>query len=193
MSAIWNWLSQKKTQSTLKFIGSGLVVGIAALWSAFFSHSEPPTSAAMSASAPNGIAIVGSTVNNPVVNNNFATPEPLPHIEWSRVTENPSPNGDLYNPQLAKHPGVKVDITVQSPFRFPFFAVICDRPCKAINMVTEGMVKFRPYDSDDPRVTGAGFITPSDLNAGARLMIYVRSEDENTINVLDVQPGRPHP
>lgn len=71
MSAIWKWLSLKKNQTTLSFIGAGVVVVVAAVWKAFFSHAEPP----MSASAPNGIAIVGSTVNNPVVNNNHAVRE----------------------------------------------------------------------------------------------------------------------
>jgi hypothetical protein len=193
VSDIWKWLSQKKTQSTLKFIGSGLVLGGVALWKAFFSSSEPAPSAAMTASAPNGIAIVGSTVSNPVVNNNFATPEPRPHITWSSIPEGPSLNGGLYNPELEKHPGVSVEVVLQSPFRFPLFAIKCDHPCKAIHMTTDGIVQFRSYDSLDPTVTAAGFTTPSDLDEGARVSIDVRSEDEHSIKVLNVQPATRHP
>ncbi len=178
----WRWLSEKKNKATLAFIGTGVVAAISLVMKVFFLHAEP----SVSASAPNGIAIVGSTVSNPVVNNNYAAPDLPPQITWSSTPENSGVG--LFNPRLAKNPGVRVEIALLGPFRFPFFVIDCDRPCKVIEMVTEGVVMFQPYDSDVPTTTAAGFTTPTDLVKGSRVSIDVRSQDGNSVKVLAVHP-----
>jgi hypothetical protein len=191
VSGVWKWLSKKANQSTLKFIGAGAGVAVGACWVVYlhlFQHAEPPS---VNVSAPNGIAAVGSTITNPVVNNNYSAPAPPPPISWSSTHTEPLQNaGPEFDTTLALHPGVRVEIVLKGLFYHPLFAVLCDRPCGVMDIMTNavGVSSGQPYTTGSPNIVVGGFSIPSELDQGSRVWIDVRSRDKNTIKVLSVQP-----
>ncbi len=188
MSRVWDWLSKKKTQATLLFIGPGLVF----VWHEYIHFPEHTPSPQMVVSAPNGIAVGGGTVTNPTVNNNYASSVPPPSITWSSAHTDPLPNPGPFSDTLWKYPGSKVEITLQGILYYPLFVVQCNRPCGAITIGVEGVSSPKLYGTNNPNFTIAGFSMPSELDQGSKVSIDVRSKDENNIEILSVQPYVQH-
>ena len=134
--------------------------------------------------APNGIAIGGGTVTNPTVNNNtmFGVPQPPPPITW--IAKPAGPGYPRMGSTIPNNPGVDVFITVTNTFPNPIFAVECDRPCTATDVITGGAFSPGLFGTARPNVAlfSVGLISGF-LTAGSKVTLTVRSIDNQTIQV----------
>lgn len=139
---------------------------------------------------PSGICVSGGTVDHPTVNNTYTTQPSPPRLTWTAegIGGIPNTNPTMDNPD-AKHPGVKVTITVAGRFQFPMFAVICDRACAATEIVVAGASAPKLYTTNRPNAAVAGFGgMPAFVDAGTTVWVTVRSKDDQPIRVTEVGP-----
>ena len=134
--------------------------------------------------APNGIAIGdGSVVINPTVSN---VSFPLPSVFW--VIEGKPP---LSN---STHPQVSVKISIDKMFVDAKFAVVCDRPCKAVGgeivLPPEGGIAIPTWGTIPERPDIAAFVVgqPNPMPSNVGYRAYVESADALPVKILDVKP-----
>jgi hypothetical protein len=142
---------------------------------------------------PHGICVSGGVVDHPTVNNTVNSFQPIPpRLTWKAdAVDGDTNNGPLQGPD-SSHPGMKVAITVAGRFQFPMFAVQCNRPCAATEIVAAGVSSPKLYETNSPNVPVAGFAgMPAQVEAGTTVWVTVRSKDEQPIRVLDVAPYVP--
>ncbi|HEV2350205.1 MAG TPA: hypothetical protein VG028_10220 [Terriglobia bacterium] len=133
---------------------------------------------------PNGITIGRDNLGTATVNN-FG-PQ-LPNVSWS-IEDNPSPPN-------AKHPEIWVRISIDRTFTDAKFAVICDRPCKAIQGQT-----LSPYGGYIQSSSGsipnypnlAAYVVngPNPMPSDDQYLALVESEDADPVRIVDVKTLR---
>ncbi|MGH6858360.1 MAG: hypothetical protein ACRECP_12195 [Methylocella sp.] len=64
ISCAWDWVSKKRNQATLAFIGGGLVVAIGVAWEANLQFSEKPKESSTFTASGGGIAAGGNVSAN---------------------------------------------------------------------------------------------------------------------------------
>jgi hypothetical protein len=152
----------------------------------------PPASTPVIVSAPNGIAVGGGTVTNPIVNNFGPRP---PQLEWKvspRIDPLPPDSEQVKEYPSNVNPGVNVTITVAGRFIAPMFAVRCDHACFTTGIGIAGASSPRTYTTNRPDVAMAGFGgIPGQIEAGSVVKVTVRSGDSSDVKVLEVFPYVP--
>jgi hypothetical protein len=128
-------------------------------------------------------------VINPTVNN---VSFPLPSVSWS-IEDKPPLGGST-------HPQVSVKISIDKMFADAKFAVVCDRPCKAVRgeilLPPEGGVALPSWGTipEHPEIAAfaANQTNPMPSNCGYRA--YVESADTSPVKIVAVKPltvGKP--
>jgi len=134
--------------------------------------------------APNGIAIGdGSIVINPTVNN---VSFPLPSVSW--VIDGKPPLSSSTRPQ------VSVKISVDKMFVDAKFAVVCDRPCKAVGgeiiLPPEGGIAIPTWGTipEHPEIAAFVVSQPNPMPSSVGYRAYVESADGLPVKILAVKP-----
>jgi len=134
--------------------------------------------------APNGIVIGdGSTVINPTVNN---VSFPLPAVSWA-IEDNPSLSSGT-------HPQLSVKISIDKVFVDAKFAVICDRPCRAVRgeivMPPEGGMGQPSWGTIPEHPEVAAFVAnqPNPMPSNFGYRAYVESADALPVRIVAVKP-----
>jgi hypothetical protein len=133
--------------------------------------------------APNGIAIGGNGVAiNPTVNN-FGLP--LPNLSWA-IEDKPPPD-------KVAHPQICVKISIDKMFVDAKFAVVCDRPCKAVRgeviLGQGGGMAQANWGTVPGHPEIAAFVVnlPNPMPSSVAYRAYVESEDALPVKIIAVR------
>ena len=132
-------------------------------------------------SAPNGIAIGGGNVINPTVNNFGPIP---PTVSFELFDRPPLPEAA---------PQQWIRISINKTFLDPKFAIICDRPCKALSAgiilgLGGGIAQVnwgKIPDRDD--IAAISVNQPNPMPSDAKVEAVVASEDDRPVKILSVR------
>jgi len=132
--------------------------------------------------APQGIAIGGGIVYGPTVNN-FGPRNP--NVTWS-ILKDKLPTKEAVNPQ------VWVRIKIDRDFPLPRFAVVCDRPCKAVGQEFHAPTSSHTFGGSWGSIPGHPEIAayqalPNQMPVDATLDACVESMDEQPPIILAVK------
>ena len=146
----------------------------------------PPS---ISQNCPGGICAGGDISGNPTIIN------PAPPPPKLQVTQEPLPPRDSDypegspDPSLLKHPGVRLNLSVDRSLFNPRFVARCDRPCRGMHQglpAGGGLSSGSRESTTDATIVALFIDFPNPLAPGVVVEWDVRSRDDKPIHIMEI-------
>ena len=134
--------------------------------------SSPIAIAPITLNAPQGIAIGGGNVTNPIVNNYV----PEPNLTWTQEQS-----------KVDGSPVAVIIFSLDHAMEIPAFGAFCDRPCESVDLTVAGFSHLRSLKAaNSDNFTGYVFFAPRPLGARVRVRWIIKSLDGSPIEIQSV-------